>query len=238
MENIKERTGVIKETPTWDERKASGEIMRHGLDGASKHGVGSLKYDGTRIPRNVLTIASEGFPGAHFATFPRALPEWCIKAATSEKGCCPECGSPWVRVVDVAYDNPGNRTTNGPRSVANRDITAGFEQRLEKRTNTIGWERACKCGVEHGEPPYTPVPCRILDPFGGAGTTGLAAIGLQRHCTLIELASDYCEQSVKRLRNGLHAKSPKRQDAPGQLSLFAEPDRLESGQVLRGDPLL
>ena len=49
---------------------------------------------------NVLKMASEGFPGAHFATFPRALPEWCIKASTSEKGCCPECGAPWQRVTE------------------------------------------------------------------------------------------------------------------------------------------
>jgi DNA modification methylase len=35
----------------------------------------------------------------HFATFPEELPETCIKAATSEKGCCPEWGAPFKRIL-------------------------------------------------------------------------------------------------------------------------------------------
>ena len=34
----------------------------------------------------------------HYATFPRWLPERCILAGTSEKGCCAVCGAPWRRV--------------------------------------------------------------------------------------------------------------------------------------------
>ena len=50
--------------------------------------------------RNVWTIATAPYGEAHFATFPPALAERCIKAGTSERGCCGQCGKPWVRVVE------------------------------------------------------------------------------------------------------------------------------------------
>ena len=39
----------------------------------------------------------------------------------------------------------------------------------------------------------------VLDPFGGAGTTGIVARELDRHCTLIELSPNYCEMTGDRL---------------------------------------
>ena len=50
--------------------------------------------------RTVWQIPTESFPGSHFATFPRKLVEPCVKAGTSQKGRCPECGKPWVREVE------------------------------------------------------------------------------------------------------------------------------------------
>ena len=78
------------------------------------------------------------FSGKHFATFPEDLPRRCITAGTSDYGVCAECGAPWERVVNVEYKNPGNRTTNGARSLERRDETAGFAQRLERSTTTTG----------------------------------------------------------------------------------------------------
>jgi len=48
----------------------------------------------------------------------------------------------------------------------------------------------------------------VLDPFGGAGTTGLVADRLGRNAILIELNPEYAEMAERRIRN----------DAP----LFAE----------------
>ena len=54
----------------------------------------------TRNKRSVWEIATAPFSEAHFATFPPALIEPCIKAGTSEKGCCAKCGKPWARQVE------------------------------------------------------------------------------------------------------------------------------------------
>jgi DNA modification methylase len=61
--------------------------------------LGSGVTDGRRNIRSVWTIATRPYPGAHFAVFPPELPERCIKAGSSEKGVCPECGAPWERTV-------------------------------------------------------------------------------------------------------------------------------------------
>jgi len=55
-----------------------------------------------------------------------------------------------------------------------------------------GWSPSCQCNA-------SVVPCTVLDPFGGAGTTGLVADRLQRNAILIELNSAYSETARKRL---------------------------------------
>ena len=76
--------------------------------------------------RNVWTVATQPFSGAHFATFPPAIIEPCIKAGS----------------------RPGDT---------------------------------------------------VLDPFGGAGTTGLVADRLQRHAVLIELNPEYAAMAERRI---------------------------------------
>jgi DNA modification methylase len=36
-----------------------------------------------------------------------------------------------------------------------------------------------------------PIPCTVLDPFGGSGTTGQVALELGRRAVLVELNPDY-----------------------------------------------
>ena len=172
---------------------AKGSAERFGTPGVNSRPPEYKIYDGKRNARNVWTIATRPYSGAHFATMPPDLVERCVKAGTSEKGACPSCGAPWVRQTEVKYENPGNRTTNGPRSLERRHETAGFAVRLEKRTATLGWEPSCSC------PPADPVPCVVLDPFGGAGTTGLVAQRLGRHAVLLELNAAYADMARTRI---------------------------------------
>jgi DNA modification methylase len=53
-----------------------------------------------RNKRDVWTVNTKPYKGAHFATFPPDLIEPCILAGTSERGECPNCGKAWVRVVE------------------------------------------------------------------------------------------------------------------------------------------
>ena len=57
----------------------------------------------TRNMRNWIMAATSPFRGTHFATFaPHTIIPW-IKAGTSEKGVCAECGAPWVREVATEW---------------------------------------------------------------------------------------------------------------------------------------
>jgi len=81
----------------------------------------------SRNKRSVWTISTQAYSQAHFATFPEALPETCIKAG------CPAGGT-------------------------------------------------------------------VLDPFGGAGTTGLVADKLGRNAVLIELNPEYAAMAEARIK--------------------------------------
>lgn len=94
--------------------------------GNEAEGAGRVPVGDFRNARNVWTIATQAFADAHFATFPPALAERCIKAG------CP------------------------------------------------------KDGV-------------VLDPFGGAGTTGLVAARLGRRAVLLELNPDYAAMARRRI---------------------------------------
>ena len=143
--------------------------------------------------RTVWPVATRGCSGAHFATFPEALAEICVRAGSSERGRCPACGAAWRRLLDLSYANPGNRETNGPRSIDNGEISAGYTVRGERESRTLGWEPGCGCDA--GDP----IPCLILDPFSGSGTTGVVALREGREYVGVEVSPEYVELSRRRI---------------------------------------
>ena len=161
-----------------------------------------------RNARNVWTIATQPFAGAHFATMPPALVERCIKAGTSARGGCPHCGAPWERALDrrlvptskVSYGTkPDARDASADRlDHGSNRVRDGHVPGMASANETTGWHPTCRC------PAHEPVPQMVLDPFGGAGTTGLVAIEPQRSATLIELNPDYAEMARRRI--GLFAE--------------------------------
>lgn len=159
---------------------------------------------GHRNLRNVWTIATQPYPEAHFATFPDELPRKCIMAGTSERGCCPQCGAPWVRIVEAEYSPHWKGGHQGYKAVGNASgmVDLSGNARMQKHVTTLGWQPSCDC-KHHPQDgpmvPYKPVPCTVLDPFGGSMTTGLVALQLGRRFIGIELNPDYIELGLKRI---------------------------------------
>ncbi len=58
----------------------------------------------------------------------------------------------------------------------------------------LRWRPACTCDAG------PPVPCTVLDPFGGSGTVGKVARDLGRSSVLIEINPDYVEIAKRRIR--------------------------------------
>jgi hypothetical protein len=131
----------------------------------------------------------------HFAVFPPELPDICIKAGTSEKGCCPECGSPWVRTLikpdDRQYEYKSIGIPGEGEQRGRRPGSMGKSQSI-----STGWRTACNHNLD-------PVPCTVCDPFSGAGTTGLVAEKLGRKYIGIELNPAYVKMAKQRIESEL-----------------------------------
>jgi len=95
-----------------------------------------------------MLVNTANFGGAHFAAFPTDLVHPLIACSTSERGCCPECGSQWERVVEhvrrtktdefcpkhlqgktSGLSNPGWRKRETPNA----------------HSTTLGWRPVCQC---------------------------------------------------------------------------------------------
>lgn len=175
------------------------EMPDGNYDGRAKSGSRGAKVAGTtrganpeagRNARSVWTITTKPFPSAHFATFPPELARRCILAGTSEKGACAECGAPVRRVVEASGGCIG-------RSWHDHDGDAVKGQRREEsfdgyKRETVGWEPSCECGASTS-------PCVVLDPFGGAGTTGLVADRNGRDAILCEINPEYAQMARDRI---------------------------------------
>jgi len=144
--------------------------------------------------RTVWTISTIGYPGAHFATWPPALVERMVKAGTSERGVCPECGKPWRRVVDKG--EPVN-TPRNPNDVQPYPAGSGYNNGSGATTlhkvrvsETTGWRPTCA----HAD--AAPVPAIVLDPFCGSGTTLLVARQLGRVGLGFDLSETYLRDNA------------------------------------------
>lgn len=147
----------------------------------------SMTHPAGRNKRTVWSIPTEPCPDAHFATFPRKLVEPCILAGTSGHGCCPECGAPWKRVVEYSpeyQERLGSSWHDHSDDLGRGQRGAPPAFRGGPALVTKGWEPTCEHGLE-------PIPCTVLDPFGGSGTTGEVALSLGRSAVLIELNPEY-----------------------------------------------
>jgi DNA modification methylase len=147
-----------------------------------------------RNKRNVWTVTAKPYPDAHFAVFPADLIEPCVLAGTSQKGACVECGAPYRRVFERKEygDWKADRKTN--LSVGNSQ-DAGLRNKEFKQyiaPEFVGWEPGCECESN-------PIPCWVLDPFCGAGTTGVVSSSLGRNFIGIEIKEEYVDLAANRI---------------------------------------
>lgn len=71
-------------------------------------------------------------------------------------------------------------------------------KRSDDTTSTadVEWAPACTCGGD-------PVPCTVLDPFGGSGTTAVAAARNWRQSVIIELNPEHAKLASSRMMTEL-----------------------------------
>jgi len=142
-----------------------------------------------RNKRDVWTVAGSQFKGAHFAVYSTKLIEPCMKAGTSEMGCCSKCSAPWRRVIDRQSNYEKREPAHIPNNTESKVDSTGWKPPTITQN---GWEPTCDCNADL-------VPCTVLDPFFGSGTTGLLAASLKRDCIGIDLNPEYVELARKRL---------------------------------------
>lgn len=138
---------IAEKSVTGDNRRPYTSQGAKQIDGREQWKSGQPR-DGedfsTRNKRSVWRISTRPFKGSHYAVYPPKLVEPCILAGTSAKGCCPACGSPWVRVVarKRVATRPGKETkvTGDTMTDGNRD-----PQRHVTSTETTGWRPSCGC---------------------------------------------------------------------------------------------
>ena len=154
--------------------------------------------DGGANARDVLRIAAEPLSERHYAAFPTALVEWCLRAGTSAKGHCPACGAPWARVIEATrYEPPvvavGVRNVDASRGDKTRKL-CGSDYNESVRSETLGWRPTCS----HDDlPPRAPL---VLDPFAGSGRVGVACARLGCDFVGVELSESYCRLAERLCR--------------------------------------
>lgn len=150
-----------------------------------------------RNKRSVWTISTHAYPESHFATFPEDLVIPMIKAGTSQKGVCWNCGISYKRIIkkegisSAVFMKNKDKSRYKSEQGIKQNIRANREC-YERKSKTIGWGKNCLCNEKS-------IPAIVLDPFCGAGTTCMVAKKLGRNYIGIDLNPEYCTMAEKRI---------------------------------------
>lgn len=163
------------------------------FSGGSREEYIEKYYNSGRSIRSVWVINPSSYPGSHYAVFPEKLVEPMVKAATSAHGVCPNCGSPWTRVVERSGSNWEDRKASGApmRYGMNNNKGEVITNYGGSQAVTTGWQPTCTCNAGG------PIPATILDPFAGSGTTLRVALRLGRHAIGVDISDVYLKEHVE-----------------------------------------
>jgi hypothetical protein len=192
-----DKAGTTKRGKAGIRSGEKGNERANGAADGTRYGETSFMnsyHQSGRNLRTVWNVATQPYSGAHFATWPPALVERMVKAGTSERGVCPECGAPWRRVVDKgeAVNAPRNPNDVQPYPAGNGYNNGNGATTLHKvrHVETVEWRPTC------GHADAAPVPAIVLDPFAGSGTTLLVARQLGRVGLGFDLSETYLRDNA------------------------------------------
>jgi hypothetical protein len=156
----------------------------------------------SRNRRSVWKVSTKPYSGAHFATFPPDLIEPCILAGTSAEGCCSNCRAPLIRQTSKTKLKRSRPNAYTKRTHEEGTGNACANDVAGVAVETLGWAPSCDCAAEV-------MPCTVLDPFAGSGTTLQVARHHGRNGVGIELNPDYIELAKARIMQPLKVKKGK-----------------------------
>ena len=184
---------IMEEAQDWGTRdRANGKYHNEGT-GLNPH-TGLEKSYTHRNKRSVWTVPVKPYHDAHFAVFPTTLIEPAILAGCPPK-ICSECGTPYEREM-VTIEVPERETRDNMVGVIpKRDKTSRMNSKDMKPLiqEDRGFTKNCSCSGSQTS------AGRVLDPFGGSGTTALVADRHGRDATIIELNQKYVDIAENRL---------------------------------------
>jgi len=138
----------------------------------------TFEHYGKRNKRSVWKTSVSTFKGKHFATYPPKLIEPMIMATTCEKGCCVDCGTPWVRQFE--------------KEKVEADNGKGYALKLVDK----GWIKGCSCKTDEVK------RCLVLDPFNGSGTTGIVSFKYDQNYIGIDTNQEYLDIARENIVGG------------------------------------
>ena len=171
------------------------------LERISRNGLHPLG----RNKRCVWTIPTQPFEGAHFATYPEKLIETPIRSGCPEF-VCKRCGAARKPIYAPIENEARLFQENAPQGIHRGDwfprrtaeFPAGQKSGFKKIVTAscfLNGYTDCGCGAGF-------TPGIVLDPFFGAGTTGVVARKLGRRFIGIELNPEYVQMAKRRIASG------------------------------------
>lgn len=154
-----------------------------------------------RNKRTVWRICPQPFKESHFAVYPEELCEIPIRAGCPEF-ICNKCGKPREKILEP--------TEEYKKILEKNKINGVNSSERRKQAMQLGnafYENKIKTNADYVSKGYTSCSCNegfhsgiILDPFFGAGTTGLVALKQNKGFIGIELNPKYIEIAERRLK--------------------------------------